>query len=218
MKANCNFLSVISACLLGLFTTGFSHAQKPPKGIVPAEIEVLASVLPKQVKEWKLIASRGWQGQDEWLESSATRTFEKVTLNEEAQPVTQKVKLRIRDTGKFPGSDISVFDDFTPGKEELTHRLYMNSTPVIVVEKGSRLYAQFLIQGRFILSISFFDVPKNELGKWFETMNLPLLSGVDDGPVVNLPKSYVSRSIDELKGKDNASIFEPTSHVADEEE
>lgn len=206
------------ACLPGLFTPGFNFAQNQPKGIIPAEIEVLFSVLPKQVKEWNLITSRGWQGQDEWLESSATRTFEKVTLNEEAQPVTQKVKLTIRDTGKYPASDILVFADFTPGKEEMTHRLYMNSTPVIVIEKGTRIYAQFLLQGRFILTISFYDVPKSELGNWFKKMNIPLLSGVRDGPVVNLPESYVSRSIDELKGKNKDSIFEPTLVEVDEVE
>ncbi|MDF1739082.1 MAG: hypothetical protein P1U86_07980 [Verrucomicrobiales bacterium] len=217
-KANWFFwVRVMLLCFVSVTARMHGYAQEMPKGIIPVDVEELFAVLPKQVEGWKLTGSRGWQGQDVWLEASATRTFERAAMSNDDTPVTRKVRITVQDTGKFAGSDIALFDDFSPGEEEGVNRLYMNSIPVIVIEEGPRLYAQFFLQGRFILSVSFSELPKSELGDWFKKLNVRLLAGVKDGPVVGLPKTYTSRSIDELKGRDKSSVIKPVYEIEDEE-
>lgn len=184
--------------LMGVSTPGSGKDKDRLKGIMPVDLELLFSALPEKVEGWELTKSKGWRGHYRWVESIVMRDFEMVVKGEKGAPVSRKVKIVLKDTGKFPESDIQFFSNFTPGKGPSVERLYINSIPAIISERDTKLVAHFLLEERFSLNITFYGVPKTRLADWFRRIDVASLSSIQDGPIVTLPDHIVDQSINQI--------------------
>jgi len=177
------------------------------KGMMPVDLEVLFSALPEKSEGWELTKSKGWKGHYRWMEAVVMRDFEKVTVGEDGVPVSRKVKMTLKDTCKFPESDIQLFSNFTPGKGATVERLYINSIPAIISERDTKLVARFLLEERFTLDITFYGVPQSKLADWFRRIDLKPLSTVQDGPIVTLPDHIVDQTINQITERSQSFVL-----------
>lgn len=214
----------LSLGLVCLLLSGFcclaaqGQNQKPKKGFMPVELDLLFSALPQKLEGWKLTKSKGWRGHYKWLEAIVTREFEEVVEKEDKDSQPKKVRLSIKDTCKYPESDIRMFTNFKPDKKESVEYLYIDSVPAIVVEREEKLTARFLLKERFLLNITLYRASKKELGEWYTKLQIKTLTSVSDGPVVTLSNSVVDQSVDQLKDQNKSTVINLSEEDPPDEE
>tara|TARA_B110000305_G_C19437503_1_gene639845 strand:- start:171 stop:863 length:693 start_codon:yes stop_codon:yes gene_type:complete len=215
------FLSFSLLALFSLISSVTELQSQDFTGMYPASPKKLIEALPAKVEGWELTLSRGKTDIGMWLESRVTREY--VRKPATPTPPTEKaprVRLSILDTGEAEGTDLDLFADFAPAVSTgggYEYRFLSGLPSIITTLNQSEFEAQFLVDKRFILSISLKDTPSKELKTWLERIDLERLRRIPDTRKISLPESYQSIHIDELAPGKSQEMAIGTAAEATEE-
>ncbi len=209
----------LAMLLAGLFF--LQAGAEPPRGKQPVHPEKLLDLLPDRVEGWALQQSRGWMGESVWLQSTATREFRE-QLPEPPPPGRPPgiTRLSLLDTGGFPGEELDLFAGFSPSRSSRIEYRYLDGHPAIILRGGDgRIHVQILLRARWILTVSMRHQEPEALERWFKRIDLAGLGAIDEGPVIDLPETVPTVSIDELDpGRSENYVAERGEREIPEEE
>ena len=182
--------------------------EKPKKGIMPLHPEKLFTLLPSKVEGWKLKQSKGWMGESVWIESSVTREFEQITDKAKPDQKPGVTRLDLLDTARFKGSELDLFSSFKPVKTPRYECKILDGHKAMIFQgRSGKTMGRFLIEDRWILTISVQNQPADSLKKWFDNVNVRSLKSVKDGPLIEAPESLATVTINELDPSANSNYL-----------
>jgi hypothetical protein len=202
----------ISYLALALLWMGLASALVAgEKAAYPFSPDQLLTILPETPQDWTLTRSDAELFLGDSVLSKATRIFQAPAKTADASSGTAlappgEVKIRVLDTASDAPSRAD-FANFKPGKNGPIEKKFLSSLPAIVFsEDETKQLTQVLVASRYILDITFTNVPQQRVEDWLRSFHFDRLPEKSEVPAAPAGQFHLAH-VDELHPEKNRSYF-----------